>query len=128
MLWLYDFMEKFPIFYHLIPTPDFPYFYYMLGANLGLLLYGDVSVMFNHRLRIQSALGISRWKMNPTRILVSPVSVLKFQVAMSGVQQPSLIENLDIFLAFHDSRNNLNKRSREYATSLHMLSTAMAAH
>ena len=28
-----------------IPTPGFPYFYYMLGANLGLLLYGEVSVM-----------------------------------------------------------------------------------
>ena len=28
----------------LIPTPDFPHFYYMLGGNLGLLLYGDVSV------------------------------------------------------------------------------------
>ena len=53
---------------------------------------------------------------------MSPVSVLKFQVTMSGVQQPSLIENFDIF---HDSRNNLNKRSKEYATSLHMLSTAL---
>ena len=29
-----------------IPTPGFPHFYYMLGANLGLLLYGEVSVMF----------------------------------------------------------------------------------
>ena len=56
---------------------------------------------------------------------MSPVSVLKFQVGMPGVQQPSLIENFDIVLAFHDSRNNLNKRSREYATSLHMLSTAL---
>ena len=28
-----------------IPTPSFPRFYYMLGANLGLLLYGEVSVM-----------------------------------------------------------------------------------
>ena len=28
-----------------IPTPGFPHFYYMLGANLGLLLYGKVSVM-----------------------------------------------------------------------------------
>ena len=27
------------------PTPDFPQFCYMLGANLGSLLYGDVSVM-----------------------------------------------------------------------------------
>ena len=29
----------------LIPTQDFPHFYYMLGGNLGSLLYGDVSVM-----------------------------------------------------------------------------------
>ena len=29
----------------LIPTPDFPHFYYMLGGNLGSLLYGGVSVM-----------------------------------------------------------------------------------
>ena len=28
-----------------IPTPGFPHFYYMLGANLGLLSYGEVSVM-----------------------------------------------------------------------------------
>ena len=28
-----------------IPTPGFPHFYYMLYANLGLLLYGEVSVM-----------------------------------------------------------------------------------
>ena len=27
------------------PTPDFPHFFYMLGGNLGSLLYGDVSVM-----------------------------------------------------------------------------------
>ena len=32
----------------LIPTPDFPHFYYMLGGNLGSLLYGDVSVMIYH--------------------------------------------------------------------------------
>ena len=32
-------------FFILIPTPDFPHFYYMLGGNLGSLLYGDVSVM-----------------------------------------------------------------------------------
>ena len=35
----------------LILTPDFPHFYYMLGGNLGSLLYGDVSVML-WRLRI----------------------------------------------------------------------------
>ena len=28
-----------------IPTPGFPHFYYMLGANLGLLLYGEVSMI-----------------------------------------------------------------------------------
>ena len=41
-------MEKYwklSIFLILIPTPDFPHFYYMLGGNLGSLLYGDVSVM-----------------------------------------------------------------------------------
>ena len=44
----YDFMEKyrnFSLFIILIPTPDFPHFYYMLGGNQGSLLYGDVSVM-----------------------------------------------------------------------------------
>ena len=41
----YDFMEKFFSFIILIPTPVFPHFYYMLGGNLGSLLYGDVSVM-----------------------------------------------------------------------------------
>ena len=30
-----------------IPTPGVPHFYYMLGANLGLLLYGEVSVMYS---------------------------------------------------------------------------------
>ena len=33
-----------------IPTPGFPHFYYMLGANLGLLLYGEVSVMISNRM------------------------------------------------------------------------------
>ena len=44
----YDFMEKyrnFSLFIILIPTPNFPHFNYMLGGNLGSLLYGDVSVM-----------------------------------------------------------------------------------
>ena len=38
-------MLKLSIFIILIPTPDFPNFNYMLGGNLGSLLYGDVSVM-----------------------------------------------------------------------------------
>ena len=38
-------IEIFLLFFILIPTPDFPHFYYMLGGNLGSLLYGDVSVM-----------------------------------------------------------------------------------
>ena len=36
-------IEIFLLFFILIPTPDFPHFYYMLGGNLGSLLYGDVS-------------------------------------------------------------------------------------
>ena len=38
-------IEIFHFFLILIPIPDFPHFYYMLGGNLGSLLYGDVSVM-----------------------------------------------------------------------------------
>ena len=37
--------RNFSLFIILIPTPDFPHFYCMLGGNLGSLLYGDVSVM-----------------------------------------------------------------------------------
>ena len=32
----------------LIPTPDFPLFYYNLGGGLGTLLYGDVSVRYRY--------------------------------------------------------------------------------
>ena len=35
-------------FYHFDSTPDFPHFYYMLGGNLGSLLYGDVFVMLKY--------------------------------------------------------------------------------
>ena len=45
-------MEKYwklSIFIILIPTPDFPHFYYLLGRNLGSLLYGDVSVMYANK-------------------------------------------------------------------------------
>ena len=37
-IWLYQFLIIAYLF-------TFPHFYYMLGANLGLLLYGEVSVM-----------------------------------------------------------------------------------
>ena len=40
--------RKFSLFIILIPTPDFPHLYYMLGGNLGSLLYGDVSMMYAH--------------------------------------------------------------------------------
>ena len=42
---LWGSIENNPFFNNLIPTPDFPHFYHMLGGNLGSLLYGDVSVM-----------------------------------------------------------------------------------
>ena len=41
-----DKYRNFSLFTILIQTPDFPHFYYMLGGNLGSLLYGDVSVMY----------------------------------------------------------------------------------
>ena len=37
-------IENYPC-YHFDSEPRFPPFYYMLGGNLGSLLYGDVSVM-----------------------------------------------------------------------------------
>ena len=37
--------ENHPFFYHFDPVPRFPPFYYMLGGNLGSLLYGGVCVM-----------------------------------------------------------------------------------
>ena len=37
--------QFFSLFIILIPTPDFPHFYDILGGNLGSFLYGDVSVM-----------------------------------------------------------------------------------
>ena len=39
-------IENISIFIILILTPNFPHFYYMLGGNLGSLLYGDVSVIY----------------------------------------------------------------------------------
>ena len=33
------------MFFIFSTNPRFPHFYYRLGANLGLLLYGEVSVM-----------------------------------------------------------------------------------
>ena len=40
------------MFIILISTLDFSNFYYMLGGNLGSLLYGDVSVMVSKRFSV----------------------------------------------------------------------------
>ena len=42
-----------------ISTPGFPRFYYMSGANLGLLLYGEVSVMVN--INVYATVWGARW-------------------------------------------------------------------
>ena len=52
-------IENYPFFTFLIPTPDFPHFYYMLGGNLGSLLYGDVSVMYINQWDFKNALNLS---------------------------------------------------------------------
>ena len=44
----YNKIERQAIFFIFNTNPGFPHFYYMLGANLGLLLYGEVSVMDLH--------------------------------------------------------------------------------
>ena len=50
-------MEKYKkksLFIILIPSPDFPHFYYMLGGNLGSLLYGDVSATRNIQVKVSN--------------------------------------------------------------------------
>ena len=42
-----------------LPTPGFPHFFYMLGANLGLLLYGEVSVMSLRKARAVNRMNSS---------------------------------------------------------------------
>ena len=44
ILWRYI---KIITFYQMDSDPRFPPFYYSIGANLGSLLHGDVSVMFS---------------------------------------------------------------------------------
>ena len=39
-------IENYQFLSFFFQTPDFPHFYYMLGENLGPLLYGDISVMY----------------------------------------------------------------------------------
>ena len=39
-------IENYHVFIILIPTPDILNCYYMFGANLGSVLYGDDGVMF----------------------------------------------------------------------------------
>ena len=56
-----------------IPTPGFPHFYFMLGANLGLPLYGEVSMMRN-AWRINQNKDLS----NPSKNIVRCIKVLLF--------------------------------------------------
>ena len=61
---LYTLREMLKIihFYHFVSDPRFPPFYYMLGGNLGSLLYGDVSVMVFKTLHIaQTCLGNEKY-------------------------------------------------------------------
>ena len=81
-------MEKyrnFSLFIILIPTPDFPNFYYMLGGNLESLLYGVVSVMSNSRSRIQEIANNSEIKNSRNKGLaqISESTVISCSVAMS---------------------------------------------
>ena len=46
---------KIIIFYHFDSDPRFPHFYYMLGGNLGSLLYADISVMIQLEERYKEA-------------------------------------------------------------------------
>ena len=71
-----------------MPTPGFPQFYYMLGANLGVLLYGEVSVMFrliiDYSLKLLHAEIVSLW--------------IKTVVNVSQCLKPCLRQLLKIFI------------------------------
>ena len=74
-------MEKyrnFSLFIILIPTPDFPHFYYMLGGNLGSLLYGDVSVMN----QIIMIFHLKKNHFNSCKIPVKHVCIYKRSIVM----------------------------------------------
>ena len=43
-----------------MPTPGFPHFYYILGANLGSLLHGDVSAMLHKIYTVKMIIGLDR--------------------------------------------------------------------
>ena len=68
-------------FYHFDSDPRFPPFYYMLGVNLGSLLYGDVSVMCSsspYSLLLRSLLEYSLdWESHRDRLFCRPCKRLR---------------------------------------------------
>ena len=61
--------QKFSLFIILIPNPDFSHFYYMLGGNLGSLLYGDVSMCCGQKRLIRQGICSQPLLTNNIRIL-----------------------------------------------------------
>ena len=110
-------MEKyriFSLFIILIPTPDFPHFYYMLGGNLGSLLYGDVSVMVKMSSN-KAQISLSK------RIvfLYGDVSVMPF-ISMSGKRnrrKPS--QHVHNCLLGHSATAQQNKTNKNIAYFVH---------
>ena len=73
--------SKLSIFIILIPTPNFPYFYYMLGGNLGSLLYGDVSMMRDSMMAVQNIdKGMERMFMQSDNLWKTYVSSIHFEM------------------------------------------------
>ena len=52
----------------MILTPDLPHFYYVLGGNLGSLLYGDVSVMHSRMVQSRVCCGICGFNISAEEI------------------------------------------------------------
>ena len=112
-------IDFFQLFIILIPTPDFPHFYYMLGGNLGSLLYGDVSVMISYITRFKSVSNRSIPK--ETMALVSDLILLLNTFCYVFIWFQHTISNLTP-TSETDEHKNITKRAffpgpRRHSTS-----------
>ena len=96
-----------------IPTPGFPHFYYMLGANLGLLSFGEVSVMKNHLLRSLKGDGTETLQKCSEH---SPLQKLRFLLPLL-MSHRLIMRKVKISLYFYLTADILTKVLQKYSLS-----------
>ena len=85
-------------FYHFDSDPRFPPFYYMLGRNLGSLLYGDVSMMYR-KLEF-TGLGVYTQQKSSAQVGVQVNSVLTRNGCIKcyiSLFKENILQQLDAF-------------------------------